>query len=181
MTPEQLKHEKRAVLAEIDAAFADVSREGGISWSQARAMDLSEGPGRVRDARELDTDKHWNELVADPAWSFDIGVGGFAFLDPIGFRYYLPAAMKQCILHAQVDSHLPWSQLELRPGDESSQLKRWSLFDARQVRCIARFLRCMDAMHTAACIANHPELLGTRDDPTYWQAALLSYWEQAGI
>jgi len=100
-----LQTEQRDALAEIYAAFDGVTREGGVSWSEAAVID---GYGTMEErlkARESDTEWNWQELVDDPLWrAWD----GFNFLDPIGFRYYLPVALVRCVRDHDdsIDFHL---------------------------------------------------------------------------
>ena len=91
--PAHLVEEQRAVEAEIRRAFAGVTREGGVSWSEAVAIDGYEILETREAARAKDKEASWEELVEDPEWNPDRGVGGFTFLDPIGFRYYIAPAM----------------------------------------------------------------------------------------
>jgi hypothetical protein len=80
-------------IAEVYAAFKGVTREGGVSWSETRVMDGFGTEEQCVAARASDTEHSWEELVDDPRWRADMGVGGFAFLDAIGFRYYLAPAL----------------------------------------------------------------------------------------
>lgn len=84
---------QRDIIAEIHDAFKDVSRDGGVSWTESVEIDMWESADKCAAARLADTDTHWSQLVDDEHWQSERGVGGFAFLDAIGFRYYLPAAM----------------------------------------------------------------------------------------
>src|SRR5882757_5864474 len=82
------KEQRRAaVVDQIRSAFAGVGREGGVSLHEAEVID-DMGSRRERNrARKLDTDRVWWEVPeADIAYHYLI----FCFLDPVGFRYYLP-------------------------------------------------------------------------------------------
>lgn len=81
-----LQSEHQALIKEIHAAFAGVSREGGVSWSETRVLDMYGSDDERKAARAQDTDRSWSELVDDPKW-YEIGIGGFSFLDPISVRY----------------------------------------------------------------------------------------------
>src|SRR5262245_4001453 len=95
--PAHLKSEQTAVEAEIREAFKGVGRDGGVSWTESINVDLPHGYEDDRAAaRAKDVEKCWEDLVDDPAWRHDMGVGGFNFLDPIGYRYYIAPAMIRC-------------------------------------------------------------------------------------
>jgi hypothetical protein len=120
--------------ADIEAAFRDVERGDGTSLREANL----EGFGTeadVRKARKLDADQSWWDIAA------------LCFMDPEGFRYYLPAFMRFALLRYRdstsvaVDSPiyaLEWSDLGR---------KRFKRFTKEQSKVICRFLRFM-AEHT---------------------------------
>jgi hypothetical protein len=82
------EQEKSALIDEITAAFKDVSREDGVTLHEALAIDDYYGPEGRALARAQDTEARWQEVPEE-----DIRVSQFVlhFLDPKGFRYYLPA------------------------------------------------------------------------------------------
>lgn len=140
---EALQAERAALWAEIDAAFATVRRGGGVSWSESVVLDNYGSEAECAAARASDPDRHWSELVDDKNWVPLCGVGGFSFLDAIGFRYYLPAAMKRCIASGQdegIQFHLTYDGSEEALAYIKGQHR---LLDDRQRRCIARFLQYM--------------------------------------
>ena len=135
--------EQSALNAEIDAAFADVGREGGVSWSESVVIDNYGSMEERLAARASDRDVRWRDLVGDKQWESECGVGGWSFLDPIGFRYYLPASMKQQVIAGHGEGFLEY-QLDYR-GDEfdSWKAEKHSLLNDRQRACVARFLQFM--------------------------------------
>lgn len=195
MNAADLEAEREALIAEIYAAFKDVSREGGVSWRETRVIDdaydlASEKTAAARaQARALDMDRHWTELAETDDWLEDLGRGSFSFLDPIGFRYYLPAVMVLCARtgHGYQNAELAFKlQLgpawhygtprpdpdALSPGDQESKawtIQCWSLLTDRQRRCVARFLRYMIAL----CESDDGDFI----DAHYWRAAYESYWK----
>lgn len=79
-----------SIVEEITRAFDGVAREDGVTLHQTRAMDDCDGPEEELAARQLDTESRWQDVPVDDMDEYsDI----FAFLDPKGFRYYLPAYM----------------------------------------------------------------------------------------
>src|SRR5687767_9365526 len=95
--PEGFRREQQAVEAQIRAAFRGVTRDGGISWSESVVLDCFGSERAQEQARAEDTERCWEDLVDDPSWRHEVGAGGFPFLDPIGFRYYIAPAMIRCI------------------------------------------------------------------------------------
>jgi hypothetical protein len=91
--PESLRAEAAAVEADIRRAFKGVTREGGVSWAGSFVVDDHGSVEEVAAAAAEDTEQSWEELVDDPDWSEEGARGGFNFLDPIGFRYYIAPAM----------------------------------------------------------------------------------------
>jgi hypothetical protein len=170
---DELKAERAALLAEIDAAFDNVRRDGGVSWSESKVIDNHGSSEERQKARESDTDPRWNELVDQSGWRLDIGdsgIGGFSFLDAIGFRYYLPAAMKRSVLGVY-DGGVGY---HLRYG---GKLDRWlaeqhSLLDRRQQRCVARYLRYM------IDVSRQPEHEWGEEAAVEWTKTLDSHWLQ---
>lgn len=124
--------------AEIRKAFSGVTREGGISWSEADAMDAYAMPAERAAARARDTENRWEELVDDPRWRDDLGAGGFSFLDPIGYRYYLAPVMIRCARRGYSDllpSPLVLTKAHAKKGVE--------LLTPEQAAAVARFIRLM--------------------------------------
>jgi len=129
-----------ALIEEIYEAFRNVTREGGVSWSEAHVIDMY-GSMEERDrARRQDKDKSWTELVTTD-WTPDAGIGGFIFLDPIGCRYYLPAAMVFTIRndYSDLDFHLALDDADVRHWSGS----RWSMLNERQRDCVKDFIEYM--------------------------------------
>jgi hypothetical protein len=162
------------MLAEIREAFSGVTREGGCSWSQAYANDMNE-PNPAVD----DPDRDWLEVARDPRWRMDPGLGGFSFLDPIGFRYYLAAAMWRLVNEpdsGDISYHLQRSQ------HDRGREKRWSLFEPRQVRTVARFVAYMHRSQPP--ITEAPELNDLNSTSEAYSCffpyghALQMYWQR---
>jgi len=123
-----------------------------------------------RKARNADADRSWTELLVTDEWQ--LRGSGFAFLDPIGFRYYLPAAM---ILNLQqgdrytTSSHLTLNKATKPGGFRLQEWTRdkWSLLDERQRRCVARFVRFMIAWEES----------DAPDPDNSWRVAYERYWK----
>ncbi|MBW3636304.1 MAG: hypothetical protein KY445_07550 [Armatimonadetes bacterium] len=79
---------KLALIEEITRAFDGVSRENGVSLSEARVIDDCGSDEERGKARARDTETRWQDVPDD-----DISHASDrpAFLDAVGFRYYVPA------------------------------------------------------------------------------------------
>lgn len=85
------REEKAArLIDEITAAFQRVSREGGVSLHQTRAIDDGARDEAMAEAWAKDVDAHWQDVPESDIEKNDLSM---SFLDPIGFRYYLPVYM----------------------------------------------------------------------------------------
>lgn len=161
--PEHLVEEQLVVEAEIRRAFRGVTRKGGVSWSEAREIDNYEGEEKRAIARARDTEKSWEELVDDPTWNHEVlWIGGFCFLDAIGYRYYIAPAMIRCCREG--GGELMGYALEVRSDYEKGQIK---LIDDEQSGAIARFVKFMIVVHEA------------KGDDIYgesWQNAFAQHW-----
>jgi hypothetical protein len=80
-----------SLIEKITAAFDGVSRQDGISLHAARALDdYSSLEEAKKIGQKMDLDTKWQEVPDEWIMKFhDI----FPFLDPKGFRYYIPAYM----------------------------------------------------------------------------------------
>lgn len=157
-----LDRERQAVERTIRQAFAGVSREGGVSWSESVIIDGVGSDRTPEEARALDTEVRWEDLVDDGNWHHDVTIGGFSFLNPIGFRYYIAPAMVRCIR----ENGGEFISYALNV-DGDYKRKMVSLINAYQAHAIARFIRLMIVV------------LAARQDDIYgapWSTAYKSYW-----
>lgn len=158
--------EREALLAEIYEVFSGVSRQGGVSWSECEVIHLYGSPEDRAIARAKAPDKHWQELLDDPDWDPESGIGGWPFLDAIGFRYYLAAAMVLSVRQGW-DSGILFS-LSLPEDDLRDYTKsQWALLNLPQRLCVKRFLQYMGIVSAWREAKN--------DD---WFEAFSSYWGQ---
>ena len=146
---EHLHRERELLIAEIHDAFKDVTREGGVSWTEAYALDDYASDEACAKAREMDTDISWQELVDDPTWPPGPDFGGFSFLDAIGYRYYLPATMIRDLRGLSPDHPVEQSSLDFQlspcPAGKSREYmeEQLALLDQPQRRCVARYVGFM--------------------------------------
>jgi hypothetical protein len=136
------------ILSLIEGSFAGVTRIGGVSWRETNVIDDYGSEEERLAARLQDKDECWQDVVKAPPWLE--AWGSFSFIDPIGFRYYLPAAMTVAIVNRELtyeiglEFHLTLPRLALR----SFTLEKWSLLNDAQRVCVARFLLYMMAKET---------------------------------
>lgn len=157
--------ERDALLAEIYEAFPGGSRQGGVSWSEADVIDDYGTAEERAAARAKDRDSRWQDLLDDPNWNPEAG-GRWSFLDAVGFRYYLPAAMVRAVRQgwdSGVLFHLRLPEGDLRGYTQS----QWTLLNLPQRLCVKRFLQYMGVV--SGCRTEMSEEYG-------WFAALRSYW-----
>lgn len=158
-------------IALIFETFYGVTREGGTSWTEAWLIDLGRSEEEAREGRLSDRESCWEELVDDPSWSLSQGSGEFCYLDPIGFRYYLPAAMILELRHQ--GRFMAWN-LNLHDGKSRKQtLDKWSALTPKEVQCICDFLKCMDSMELRQDTGGFYHKHGMQTD---WRDVYLSYW-----
>src|SRR5262245_37614692 len=78
------------LIVEITGAFDGVAREDGVTLHQAIAIDDYKTDQEQLDARRLDTEQRWQDVPVEAIVACN---SALSFLDPKGFRYYLPAFM----------------------------------------------------------------------------------------
>lgn len=136
-------------------AFRGVSREGGVSWSETDVIDDYGTEEERAIARASDTDTEWEELILSGTFLDDAAPGSFCFLDAIGFRYYLPAAMCQA-LKPEYDTQgrfFSWYDslpFHLASADRSIHREGFLLLRDDQRRVVANFI----AYHEAEMLFN---------------------------
>ncbi len=134
----RFKPEQDRVEALIRAAFAGVTREGGISWAQS-ILDDEEYPYESPDEPPRDNDTCWEDLLNDPHWNVHSRLGGLAYLDAIGWRYYIAPAMIRSV-HEPDPKLAPYlTTREWTRGITTS-------ITAQQALAIIAFLRLMCAI-----------------------------------
>ena len=142
--PPWLLAERQALIEEILAAFEGISREGGVSWTEAQLLDNFASPEECAAERAADG-ATWQELLADLHWRSD----GFewCFLDLIGLAYYLPAGMIRTI---QAGSDLEVGFILSLPNQDEYHENRFEELVAplslRQALAVKRFLIYMEAI-----------------------------------
>jgi acyl carrier protein len=134
------------VLAQIVKAFANVTREDGVSLHEADVIDDYGTTSERSAARALDTENSWQGIpdsnIAHYYWIL-------SFLDSKGFRYYIAAYMAWTIRNFDMtDSTSASSTVFALCLSKEPQLKQWALerfnaLNAEQSKAVARFLEYM--------------------------------------
>lgn len=134
---------REKIIVSIERSFHKVAREGGTTLHQ---MDLVDGccfeEKAMKAAEANDPETRWQDIPADKLSRFH---GSLAFLDDLGFRFYLPAFMRHALMtafpdieHAEVDGVL-WS-LDGGPDNQYWQ-DSIALFELEQKQATAAFLQ----------------------------------------
>jgi hypothetical protein len=143
------------LITEIRAAFDGVSREGGVSLHQCPVLDDHGTAEELAAAARLDTDRDWSEVPDE--WIQDRSIGGLAFLDAVGWKYYLPAFMICSIRGWRDDASevVTWVISNLNSftphamhGDTRKQL---ASLDGAQRRAVAHFVRFVAELPPKVC------------------------------
>jgi hypothetical protein len=100
MDEPDLERRKLQLIAEIESAFAEVKKGDGIGLREAWEIDLpyrdnAERERRILDARSQDVERWQNlsdELFGETGYYFVL-----LSIDPIGFRYLIPAFMRNSL------------------------------------------------------------------------------------
>ena len=158
--------ERRAALVEqIRAAFSGVGRRGGVSLHEADVIDRYGSARERARARRFDRERRWQEV---PGPDIEHYHWALSFLDPVGFRYYMPAYMVWA-LHNYETSHSASVDSTIYALDYSDDLRafaleRYAQFSREQSQAVCAFLRFM--AEDATGIAD--ELVARRALERYW-------------
>ncbi|MEM8737488.1 MAG: DUF6714 family protein [Planctomycetota bacterium] len=160
------------VLDDIENAFRGVTRAGGVSLHETVEID-SYGFDRSHPNDNSDTGHDWRQVPTKDLAEV-CGIGGISFLDPIGWRYYLPAYMTWWLNEGYnsdsiASDNLVYS-LQLARSDSNGlrrySLERYETLNTEQSKAVARFL---------IYIRDFAEDSSDREDAA---KALDSYWQQ---
>jgi hypothetical protein len=135
-----------ALIEEITAAFDGVSREDGITWCEAGVIENYGGPEERAEARACDTEERWQDV---PEEEFNSAQFVVLYLDPLGFRYYLPAFLIWYLRRVnQREPHYPnvftpFDRLLTGGWDEvvdEFYLEKFNFLTSAQARSVAHYL-----------------------------------------
>ena len=99
---------REEAIRRIVSEFSKVFREGGVSLHEAQVIDDYGSDSQRRKARARDTEKHWTDV---PEKDIEDHYSVLSFLDPIGYRYYLPAYIVWDLRHHEHSQSLSVDQV----------------------------------------------------------------------
>ncbi len=131
------------IIEAIRQAFAEVTREEGVTLHEAVVIDDYGSKEERAEARKLDVDHHWYDV---PDALLESHCDTLCFVDTPGFRYYLPAYMTWTLRYAMTSDSfsVDHAVYSLNPGTDSKlrdwHLERFEAFDEAQSKAINQFL-----------------------------------------
>lgn len=146
---------KSALIEEITAAFDGVSRENGVSLTEAWVIDNYGSMEERNDARKQDTEMRWQDV---PDEQISSGDSCLSFMDEIGFHYYIPAYMVWYLHYMDAPDHESYGsgntfdslEHHLCLNNDLSLRKRslanFSRFTVEQSKAVSHFLQFIDEM-----------------------------------
>jgi len=145
-------------IRQIERAFEGVSRNGAMSW---RESEIADNYGSEKGLFLFhDKDERWEDLVDDEDWQPEELSGGFAYLDAVTARYYLPAAMIKSIdqgTDAGIQFWLDHDRKTLM--SQSGLMQRWSALNDEQRAAVVDFMKYM---------TDATEAIGKEDESVGW-------------
>ena len=140
-------HRRRdELIRAIERAFESVAREDGVGLNEAEGIDAYGTEAERAVARKRDVDVRWEEV---PEAEIERHADILPFLDPKGWRYYLPAYMRWTLTHYGRSSSMSVDSTiyTLAPGTaqelKSRALERFKTLSGNQAATVCRFLRFM--------------------------------------
>jgi hypothetical protein len=131
------------LIKQITKAFEGVTRDGGVSLHEARAIDDYEGEQGRAEARKKDTDCRWQDVPDEwIEYFYDV----FSFFDAKGFRYYIPAYMIWVLKNyrSSPSSSVDFTIYALGIyEDVDDPYARFRLLNAKQSEAVCNFLKLM--------------------------------------
>jgi len=141
-----VKQIAEGIIGEIRRAFSDVSRDDGVTLHEALVIDNYGSDAERSAARQLDTDCRWQDV---PDHLIEENDSVLCFVDPKGFRYYLPAYMVWSLRNYEKSEGFSHNHPICCLGlGESGSIRQWDLerfevFNDEQATAICEFLRFM--------------------------------------
>jgi hypothetical protein len=132
-SPSRRQQEAATLIADIEAAFAEVSPAGRVSLREAyRADYFADPPEGELGAEWTDVDHRWSEIPDEVIEYFAGRTSVFIFGNARSFHYYLPAQLAHDLRTHQRST----LDALLRADDE-----RMALLDPRQRQVVRRYLQ----------------------------------------
>ena len=134
------------IVSEIEQAFGSVTRGGGVTLYETDVLDSCGSEKERIKARKKNTEKRWQDV---PDQDIEDHQSALCFLDPEGFRYYLPAYMRWSLRHFKSSDSLSSDSTIYALGPSGNKgvtdwnRARWGVFTQRQCQVILSYLRFM--------------------------------------
>ncbi len=158
---------KQVIENEIISAFDGVKLAGGISIEQTKVMD-DWGDVRSAEFASLPLNEITEDWRAIPELVLD-NADCTAYLDPTGYRYYIPALMLRLLDAYNSNSQMVIGTLSsLYPKTENDKSK-YSELNEKQLRAIAHFL---DVLPLLVELDTHDATVVDRAIRNYWNRYL---------
>lgn len=156
------------IIVAIEEAFAGVPR-GEITIHEAEVIDAYGTEAQRRKARARDTEVDWRDV---PDSSVEACSDALTFLDPVGWRFYLPVYMRFGLRHLRSgrNNAMDHAIYSLNKGEDAAianhKLQRFRMLNRSQTHAVVRFLS-FAADNDAFC------------DSVVAKSALASHWSRA--
>lgn len=143
MKQREYRVRRQKLVVDIQAAFRDVELEDGITLRQAAVLDGDGDEAAQAEARQQDEGIHWSQISSQSLRELDCPL---SFLDPKGFRFYLPAYLIAALKekhpravspHFHLMHEYDVSQRKTQPANIAAKYG----FSPAQIRVIADFLQ----------------------------------------
>ena len=133
---------QQQLLQLIENAFRGVELGDGVGLRETVVIDNYGGDDARRAARAGDEKHDWRKLIEDADLVRICGVGGLSFYDATGLRFHMPAYLSLAVTDFDRDeaSDAPASLLFHLTDLSDYNLKRFSILDEAQKRCVAEVL-----------------------------------------
>ena len=158
---------KLELIKQITSAFDGVTREDGISLHEAVVIDDYGSDEQRAIARQKDNELRWQDV---PDKWIEQSESALCFLDPKGWRYYIPAYMIWSLKH-YINSDLNHNSInstiytfKFSPDPDDYYWSRFEILNQEQSKAVCQFLRFMTTHHE-----------GYVND-SWRQEALKNYW-----
>jgi hypothetical protein len=155
----------------IEAAFAGVPR-GRIALHEAEVIDGYGTAEERQQARELDPEQDWRDV---PGASIEECPDALSYLDPVGWRFYLPAYMRWALQHLKASHNAAIDHAiysldcgESPPSAVERSIERFRTLNRAQAQAVHGFLT-FASQNDDTC------------DSVVAQQALDRYWSRATI
>lgn len=134
------------IVSDIEEAFAGINRGSSVTLHETDVLDACGSEKERARARKQDTEKRWQDVRDDDIENHQ---NALCFLDPDGFRYYLPAYMRWSLRYFKSSGSLSSDSTIYALGPSGNKgvtdwnRSRWEVFTHRQSQVILAYLRFM--------------------------------------